>query len=65
MDETCYLIQNLHNTSKILEFVWIPKAHSSVDRPMKNFNFVDSRGVVGRTVKIWEISGVEKIFGCG
>ena len=29
---------------------------------MKNFNFIDSRWVVETTVKIWEPSGVEKIF---
>ena len=49
---------------KILEFLWVPKAHSSVDRqnPMKNFNSIDSRWVVEITVKIWEISGREEIF---
>ena len=49
---------------KILEFLWIPKAHSLVDRQnlMKNFNSVDSRWVVEPTVKIWEISGGEEIF---
>ena len=49
---------------KILEFLWIPKAHSSVDRqnPTKNFNFIDSRWVVETTVKIWEISGGQEIF---
>ena len=50
--------------SKILEILWIPKPHSSVDRqnPMKNFNFIDSRWVMETTVKIWEISVWEEIF---
>ena len=49
--------------SIILEFLWIPKPHSSVDRqnPMENFNYFDSRWVVQTTVKICEISGVEEI----
>ena len=53
--------------SKYWNFLWIPKAHSSVDRqnPMKNFNSIDSRWVVETTVKIWEISGGEEVFGCG
>ena len=52
---------------KILKFLWIQKAHSSVDRKntMKNFNIIDSRWVVETTVKIWEISDREEIFGCG
>ena len=53
--------------SKILEFLWIPKPHSSVDRqkePMKNFNSFNSRWVVETTVKIFEISSGEEIFGC-
>ena len=49
---------------KILEFLWIPTAHSSVDwqNPIKNFNSIDSKRVVETTVKIWEISGGEESF---
>ena len=49
---------------KILGFLWIPEAHSSVGRqnPMKNFSSIDSRWVVETTVKIWEISGGKKFF---
>ena len=53
--------------AKILEFLWIPKPHISVDRrknPMKNFNSFDSRWVVETVIKIFEISGGEEIFGC-
>ena len=52
---------------KFFEFVWIPTAHSSVDRQnlMKNFNSVDIRWVVGTTFNIWEMSGGEEVFWVG
>ena len=64
------IIQKLHKAcyiylSKILEFLWIPKSHRSVDRQknsMKNFNSFDSRWVVETAVKMCEISDGEEIF---
>ena len=47
------------------EFLWIPKARSSVGRQssMGNFNSIDSRWVVETTFKIWEISVEEGLLG--